>query len=181
MRWVILDRDGVINYDSPAYIKSAMEWQPIPKSLEAIAQLNQAGFKVVVATNQSGIARNLYTLETLQQIHHKMHQALAALGGKITEIFYCPHAPGDNCLCRKPRPGLLHQFAKQFNLSLTGLPMIGDSLRDLQAASAAGCQPILVNTGNGYQTLQQHPELAHTICCRDDLYSAAQWLIHQNQ
>jgi D-glycero-D-manno-heptose 1,7-bisphosphate phosphatase len=152
MKLIILDRDGVINHDSPSYIKSPDEWKPIPGSLEAIALLNQAGYRVLVATNQSGVGRGLFDMATLNAIHDKMHRALALAGGRIDGIFYCPHAQDAGCSCRKPKPGLLEEIARRFGVSLDGVPAIGDSLRDLQAAVAVGAQPILVLTGKGKQT-----------------------------
>ena len=152
MKLVILDRDGVINHDSPAYIKSPEEWKPIPGSLEAIALLSQAGYRVLVATNQSGVGRGLFEMATLNAIHDKMHRALGLAGGRIDGIFYCPHAQDAGCNCRKPKPGLLEEIAHRFGVSLDGVPFIGDSLRDLQAAVAVGAQPILVLTGKGKKT-----------------------------
>ena len=152
MKLVILDRDGVINYDSAEFIKKPEEWKPIPGSLEAIARLNQAGHRVVVATNQSGIGRGLLDMATLNAIHDKMHKALAHVGGRIDAVFYCPHAEDANCNCRKPKPGLLEDIARRFNVDLAGVPCIGDSLRDLQAAAQVLAQPILVLTGKGRQT-----------------------------
>lgn len=147
MKLMILDRDGVINFDSEEYIKSPDEWNPIPGSLEAIAGLKRAGFTLAIATNQSGIARGLYDLKTLDAIHAKMQNALSVLGGSIDAIFYCPHHPDEGCECRKPNPGLLHQIAQHFSVNLKNIPFIGDSIRDLQAAKKAGCDPILVRTG----------------------------------
>lgn len=152
MKLVILDRDGVINYDSDEFIKSPDEWVPIPGSLEAIARLHQAGYRVVVATNQSGIARGLFDIITLNAIHQKMHSAAKMAGADIDAIFFCPHAADDNCDCRKPKAGLLHEIAKRFNVSLKGVPAIGDSLRDLQAGFVTGCTPYLVLTGKGEKT-----------------------------
>ena len=152
MRLVILDRDGVINQDSDAYIKSPEEWLPIPGSLEAIARLNRADYRVVVATNQSGLARGLFDLDTFNRIHEKMHRALAEVGGSIDAIFFCPHGPTDACDCRKPQAGLFREIAHRMGLSLNAVPAIGDSLRDLQAARAVGAQPILVRTGKGLLT-----------------------------
>jgi len=152
MRLVILDRDGVINEDSDAYIKSPKEWVPISGSLEAIARLNRADYRVVVATNQSGVARGLFTLDTLNRIHERMHRALAELGGHVDAIFFCPHAPDDLCTCRKPKPGLLQEIEQRLGVSLHGVPAIGDSLRDLQAAQAVGALPLLVLTGKGLLT-----------------------------
>ena len=149
---VILDRDGVINYDSDDYIKSVAEWSPIPGSLEAIARLSRADFRIVVATNQSGIARGLYNLTTLNQIHQKMTAALRDHGGQIEAIFFCPHGPDDGCDCRKPRPGLLHQISERLNVPLADVPVVGDSLRDLQCASRVGARPVLVRTGKGVKT-----------------------------
>jgi len=152
MKLIILDRDGVINIDSALYIKSPAEWKALPGSLEAIARLNQAGYKVVVATNQSGIGRGLFDMDTLNAMHEKMHKGLAAVGGRVDAIFYCPHTADENCECRKPKPGMFKRIAKLYNQDLTGVPAIGDSLRDLQAASALGCAPILVRTGKGEKT-----------------------------
>jgi D-glycero-D-manno-heptose 1,7-bisphosphate phosphatase len=152
MKLVVLDRDGVINADSEHYIKSPEEWQPIAGSLEAIARLTQAGFHVVVATNQSGVGRGLFDMTTLNAVHDKMHKAVNQLGGRIDAVFFCPHAQDAGCTCRKPRPGMLLEIGARFNVALAGLPAIGDSLRDLQAASAAGAMPILVLTGKGKRT-----------------------------
>jgi D-glycero-D-manno-heptose 1,7-bisphosphate phosphatase len=152
MKLVILDRDGVINYDSAEFIKKPDEWKPILGSLEAIARLTQAGYHVVVATNQSGVGRGLLDMATLSAIHDKMHKALAQAGGRIDAVFYCPHAQDANCNCRKPKTGLLEDIARRFNVDLGGVPCIGDSLRDLQAAARVNAQPILVLTGKGRQT-----------------------------
>ncbi len=152
MKLVILDRDGVINHDSDAYIKSPDEWKPIAGSLEAIAKLTQSGFHVVVATNQAGVGRGLFEMATLNAIHDKMHRAVGQAGGRIDAVFYCPHAQDANCGCRKPKPGLLEEIGHRFNTSLKGLPCIGDALRDLEAAAVAGAQPILVLTGKGKKT-----------------------------
>src|SRR5450756_2364763 len=138
MKLIILDRDGVINSDSDLFIKSPAEWLPLPGSLEAIARLNQAGYRVVVATNQSGVGRGLFDMTTLNAIHDKMHKAVNQLGGRIDAVFFCPHAQDAGCACRKPQPGMLLEIAERFNVALAGVPAIGDSLRDLQAASAAG-------------------------------------------
>ena len=149
MKLVILDRDGVINYDSAEFIKKPEEWKPIPGSLEAIARLNQDGHRVVIATNQSGIGRGLLDMATLNAIHDKMHRALAHVGGRIDAVFYCAHAQDARCNCRKPRPGLFENIARRFNIDLAGVPSIGDSLRDLQAAAHVGALPLLVLTGKG--------------------------------
>ena len=149
---VILDRDGVINFDSAQFIKSPAEWKPIPGSLEAIARLNQNGFRVVVATNQSGIGRGLFDMDTLNSIHEKMHKAAFAVGGRIDAIFYCPHTADSDCDCRKPKPGMFKRIAQTLNADLNGVPAIGDSLRDLQAGAKSGCLPMLVRTGKGEKT-----------------------------
>jgi D-glycero-D-manno-heptose 1,7-bisphosphate phosphatase len=144
MKLILLDRDGVINHDSDAYIKSPDEWIPIPGSLEAIARLTQAGYRIAVLTNQSGVGRGYYSLATLAAMHEKMHQALLAVGGKIDAIFFCPHTPEAGCHCRKPGTGLFEQAAQHFQVDLQGVPMIGDSLRDIQAAEAMGCKAIRI-------------------------------------
>ena len=151
-RLVILDRDGVINHDSEEFIKSADEWQPIDGSLEAIGRLSSAGFDVAVATNQSGIGRKLLDKPALESIHTKMRALAREHGGHIDEIVYCPHHPDDGCDCRKPGTGLLTRLSRQYGQSLDGVPMIGDSLRDIEAARAVGGRPILVLTGNGDST-----------------------------
>ena len=153
MKLIILDRDGVINEDSDAYIKSPEEFIPLPGSLEAIARLKQAGYTIAVATNQSGIARGYYDETTLAAMHEKLAQLLDQLGGGIDYIAYCPHGPDNHCACRKPLPGLLHEISQHFKIDLTEVPMIGDSLRDIQAARSVGGRPILVKTGKGERTL----------------------------
>lgn len=152
---VILDRDGVINFDSAQFIKSPEEWKPIPGSLESIARLTQSGYKVVVATNQSGIGRGLFDMDTLNRMHQKMHKAAFDVGARIDAIFYCPHAADSKCDCRKPKPGMFKRISETMNVDLTGIPAIGDSLRDLQAGAAVGCQPILVLTGKGEKTHEE--------------------------
>jgi D-glycero-D-manno-heptose 1,7-bisphosphate phosphatase len=152
MKLVILDRDGVINQDSDQFIKNTSEWKQIPGSLAAIAKLNHAGYRVVVASNQSGIGRGLFDMGALNSINDKMYRALAQVGGRIDALFYCPHAADANCDCRKPKPGMFIDIAQRFNVDLAGVPSIGDSLRDLQAAAAAGAQPMLVLTGKGAKT-----------------------------
>jgi D-glycero-D-manno-heptose 1,7-bisphosphate phosphatase len=149
MKLIILDRDGVINEDSDEYVKSHHEWRAIPGSLEAIARLNQNGYRIVVATNQSGIGRGLFDMSALNVMHAKMHRALATVGGKIDAVFFCPHTPEDQCDCRKPKPGLFQQIAKRFGVELGQTTMIGDSDRDLAAGLAAGCEVLLVRTGKG--------------------------------
>jgi len=176
MKPIILDRDGVINYDSPSYIKSPEEWKPIPGSLEAIALLNQAGYRVLVATNQSGVGRGLFEMATLNEIHDKMHRALGVLGGRIDGIFYCPHAQDAGCSCRKPKPGLLEEISRRLGVSLEGVPFIGDSLRDLQAATAVGAQPVLVLTGKGKKT-RKDGNLPEGTVIHDDLAAAVSSLL----
>lgn len=151
-RLIILDRDGVINQDSDLYIKSPDEWIPIPGSPEAIAQLNQWGWRVVVCTNQSGIGRGLFGMDTLNAIHDKMIKTVAHAGGSIDAIFYCPHTNADECDCRKPKAGMLKEVAARYNVELADVPVVGDSLRDLQSALAVGAQPMLVLTGKGRKT-----------------------------
>ncbi|MCD6025606.1 MAG: D-glycero-beta-D-manno-heptose 1,7-bisphosphate 7-phosphatase [Solimicrobium sp.] len=150
---IILDRDGVINQDSPNFIKSPDEWIAIEGSMQAIAQLNQAGYTVVVATNQSGISRKLFDMETLNAIHHKMHTAAQHAGASIDAVFFCPHAADFNCDCRKPKPGMMHSIAARYEINLKGVPTVGDSLRDLQAGFLVGCAPHLVLTGKGEATI----------------------------
>ena len=158
MKLIILDRDGVINADSEQFIKSPDEWKPIPGSLEAIARLNQWGWRVVVASNQSGVGRGLFGMDTLNAINDKMVRSLAQVGGRLDAIFFCPHAADSTCECRKPKSGLFQQIAERFNVDLTGVPCVGDSLRDLQAGVSMGCEPYLVLTGKGMKT-REDPEL----------------------
>jgi D-glycero-D-manno-heptose 1,7-bisphosphate phosphatase len=153
MKLIILDRDGVINQDSDDYIKSPEEFIPIPGSLEAIAQLNHAGYTVMVATNQSGISRGYYDIDTLNRMHEKLKRLLNNFGGHIDGIFFCPHGPDDHCDCRKPKTGLYKEIAQRAGVSLEGVPVVGDSLRDIQSAQAVGARPILVKTGKGERTL----------------------------
>ena len=149
MKLVILDRDGTINEDRDDFVKSPAEWVPIPGSLEAIARLNHAGWHTVVATNQSGLARGLFDASALNAVHIKMNQALAKVGGRIDAVFFCPHGPSEGCRCRKPLPGLFEMIAERYGVELTDVPLVGDSLRDLEAGTAVGCQPHLVRTGKG--------------------------------
>ena len=150
---VILDRDGVINEDRDDFVKSVDEWVALPGSMDAIAFLNQADFRVVVATNQSGVGRQLFDMDTLNAIHEKMHKTVAAAGGRIDAVFFCPHPADSSCDCRKPKPGMFERIAACYNIDLTSVPAVGDSLRDLQAAATAGALPMLVLTGKGEQTL----------------------------
>ncbi len=147
MKLVILDRDGTINSDSDDFVKSPEEWMPLPGALEAIARLNHAGWHVVIASNQSGLGRGLFDVASLNAMHAKMHKMLAAVGGRIDAVFYCPHSPEESCNCRKPLPGLFEHIGARFGIPLKGVPTAGDSLRDIQAGFAAGCEPHLVLTG----------------------------------
>lgn len=165
---VILDRDGVINEDSRAFVKSPAEWLPLPGSIEAIATLSRAGYTVAVASNQSGLARGLFDRAALRAMHRKLRKLVAAEGGKVARIVVCPHGPDDGCACRKPLPGLLTRLARHFGTTLDDVQVVGDSLRDLQAAVSAGAQPVLVRTGNGEKTLRELPEaLRHVPVYRD--------------
>jgi len=159
MRLLILDRDGVINEESDRFIKSPEEWIPIPGSLEAVARANAAGYRVVVVSNQSGLARGIIDVGQLHFVHQKMHQRLAEHGGRIEAVFFCPHGPGEGCACRKPRPGLFRELSERLHLPLEGVPAVGDRLTDIQAARAAGARPILVETGRGRHTRDVNPEL----------------------
>ncbi len=172
---VILDRDGVINFDSDAYIRTPDEWRPIPGSLEAIATLGAHDFAVVVLSNQSGIGRGLFSEETLEAIHSKMRESVARAGGALSGIYYCPHRPEEACHCRKPAPGLLEQIAADFGRSLTGTPVIGDKLTDVQAALAVDARPILVRTGHGEATAAKLGNLGIEIYA--DLAEAAARLV----
>ncbi len=173
-RYIVLDRDGVINEDSDEFIKSPGEWHPISGSLEAIALLNQHHYEVVVITNQSGIARGLFDKATLKQIHDKMNLMLTAVHGRVASIYYCPHGPESTCDCRKPKSGLFKRFSQENNVDLTSAYCIGDSLRDIQAAQAVGARPILVKTGKGESTLANNPNL--NIPVFENLYHAAEYL-----
>ncbi len=176
MSFVILDRDGVINFDSDEYIKSPEEWRPIPGSLQAIAELNRHGFRVVVATNQSGIARGYYDVPMLDLIHEKFMRELASVGGCIEEIFFCPHHPDDHCHCRKPQPGLLYAMQEKYRMDLSSTFFIGDSFSDVQAANAVNCLPILVQTGKGQACLEKYPDLL-SIPHFPDLASAVDYVL----
>lgn len=177
MKLVILDRDGVINHDSDNFIKSPDEWEAIPGSLEAIARLNQAGYRVVIASNQSGVGRGLFSIEDMNAIHDKMHRELSAIGGVIDAIFFCPHKPNDRCDCRKPKPGLFNEIARRFRTLLIGVPAIGDSLRDIEAARTAGAWPILVRTGNGLATLEKENAELEGVPVHDNLSDVVEHLL----
>lgn len=147
MKLIIFDRDGTLNHDRDDYVTTADEWVPIPGALEAVARLNQAGWHAVVATNQSGLGRGLFDMATLNAMHIKLNLKLAEAGGRIGAVFFCPHVPSDKCACRKPLPGLLVQIGERYAVDLKTVPAVGDSLRDLEAAQAAGCEPHLVRSG----------------------------------
>jgi D-glycero-D-manno-heptose 1,7-bisphosphate phosphatase len=178
MKLVILDRDGVINFDSDQYIKSPAEWRPIPGSIEAIARLNQGGWRVAVATNQSGIGRGLFDMATLNAINDKMMEMVFRHGGRIDALFFCPHTAVESCGCRKPRTGMLEEIASRFHTDLKGVPSVGDSLKDLQAAEAVGAQPVLVLTGKGART-QKEGNLPRKTLVFADLAEASRHLISQ--
>ncbi len=179
-RLVVLDRDGVINEDSDAYIKTPAEWLPIPGSLEAIARLNAAGYTIAVATNQSGLARGFYDADTLDAIHNRMHTLLAEVGGYIDVLKLCPHGPDDGCDCRKPASGLYHQIESELGQRLDGVPAIGDSLRDLEAAAAVNARPILVRTGKGTKTEANLPEWLADTPVYDNLAAAVDALLEDD-
>ncbi len=179
MKLVIMDRDGTINAESAEFIKSPDEWTALPGALEAIARLNHAGWHVVVATNQSGLGRGLFDVASLNAMHAKMLKELAALGGRIDAVFYCPHTPDDNCHCRKPAPGLFEQIGERYGIDLKGVPVVGDALRDVVAGAAAGCQPHLVLTGNGgiYQGIALPQTFPANTRVHQDLGAFADWLV----
>ena len=178
MKLAILDRDGVINFDSDQYIKSPAEWRPIPGSIEAIARLNQHGYRIAVATNQSGIGRGLFDMATLNAINDKMMELVFRQGGRIDALFFCPHTATEGCGCRKPRTGMYEEIAARFHTELKGVPAIGDSLKDLQAAESVGAQPILVLTGKGAMTRHDGGMPKKTLVF-EDLAEAARHLMSQ--
>jgi len=178
MKLAILDRDGVINFDSDQYIKSPAEWRPIPGSIEAIARLSQTGYRIAVATNQSGIGRGLFDMATLNAINDKMMEMVFRQGGRIDALFFCPHTAVEDCGCRKPRTGMLEEIAARFHTELKGVPSIGDSLKDLQAAESVGAQPMLVLTGKGAKTRHDGGLPKKTVVF-EDLAEAARHLISQ--
>ncbi|MBA3598175.1 MAG: D-glycero-beta-D-manno-heptose 1,7-bisphosphate 7-phosphatase [Methylibium sp.] len=185
LKLVILDRDGTINADRDDYVKSADEWEPLPGALEGIARLNHAGWHVVVATNQSGLGRGLFDMAALNAMHDKMNKGLAQAGGRVDAVFFCPHAPDEQCACRKPLPGLFEQIGERYGVDLRGVPAIGDSLRDLQAARTAGCETHLVLTGN--YAGQSEAQLAATLQSvpgtevHADLASAAEFIVQRER
>ena len=176
VKLLILDRDGVINHDSDAYIKSLEEWIPLPGAIAAMARLSQAGWTLAVATNQSGIARGYYSPEVLESMHQRLRQLLREQGGELGLIRYCPHGPEDGCACRKPKPGLLQEIAAHYGVALEGLWFVGDSSSDLEAARAVDCQAVLVKTGKGQRTLSQ--ALPEGTLVFDDLAAVAAYLLN---
>jgi len=176
VKLAILDRDGVINFDSDHYIKSPAEWRPIPGSIEAIARLHQAGYRIAVATNQSGIGRGLFDMATLNAINDKMMEMVFRQGGRIDALFFCPHTATEQCGCRKPRTGMYEEIAARFHTELKGVPAVGDSLKDLQAAESVGAQPILVLTGKGAHT-REEGGLPRKTLVFDDLAEASRYLV----
>lgn len=175
-RCVILDRDGVLNFDSDQFIKRPEEWRPIPGSLAAVARLNQAGFRVVVASNQSGVGRGLFDMQTLNAIHAKMHKLAALHGGRIDAVFFCPHAADSKCNCRKPKPGLFLEIGSRLHIDLKGVYAVGDALRDIQAAQRVGARAMLVRTGKGRLTLEGG-QLPPGVPVFEDLAAAAAAII----
>lgn len=181
MKLVILDRDGVINFDSPHYIKSPEEWQPIPGSLESISLLKKAGYIIAVATNQSGIGRGLYNEAILTAIHSKMQKACLALGGQIDKIVYCPHTPQEQCICRKPKIGLLTKISDEFNCSLENVPVMGDRLSDIIVAREVGAYPVLIKTRGAEHADNFNTDFSHPLKKFDNLFMAVTCLLTQPQ
>jgi len=182
MNLIILDRDGTINEDRDDYVKSADDWIPIPGSLEAIARLNHAGWHTVIASNQSGLGRGLFDMAALNAMHAKMNSLLAKVGGRIDAVFFCPHTPDESCDCRKPLPGLFRQIGERYGVDLANVPVVGDSLRDLQAGAALGCRPHLVRTGKGAATVAGN--VLHQVpgtVVHDDLAAFAEHLIQEER
>jgi D-glycero-D-manno-heptose 1,7-bisphosphate phosphatase len=182
MRLVILDRDGTINEESDDYIKSAEEWHALPGSLEAIARLNRGGWRVVVASNQSGLGRGLFSPADLLATHSKIQNLLRQHGGEVDAFFFCPHHPDDGCQCRKPAPGMLHDISKRFQTALSHVPMIGDSEKDVEVARNAGARPMLVLTGRGRETLEhlKNDGRLEGVEVFDDLAAAANALLAEH-
>jgi len=180
IRLVVLDRDGVINRESPDFIRRPEDWVPLPGSIAAIADLVSAGFRVVVATNQSGVGRGLFSADTLAAIHDRMTKSVEAVGGRLDGIWFCPHSPADGCECRKPLPGLLRQIEAHYGIPLRGKPVIGDSYRDLEAAWRVGARAILVRTGNGPET-ERRLAAGAAVEVFTDLASAAAALIAETR
>jgi D-glycero-D-manno-heptose 1,7-bisphosphate phosphatase len=180
VKLLVLDRDGVINEERPDFVKSADEWVPYPSSIAAIGKLTYAGYRIVIASNQSGLGRGKFGIDALNTMHSKMNRLVAQAGGYIDAVFFCPHTPDIQCECRKPKPGMLIDIAERYHLEPKHIQMVGDSLRDLQAVATIGGQPILVLTGNGEKT-RQNPELPENTLIFDDLAAVADYLIAQDQ
>jgi len=178
---VILDRDGTINADRDDYVKTVDEWVPLDNALQAIAKLNHAGWRVVIASNQSGLGRGLFDVATLNAMHEKMNKLLSHEGGRVEAIFYCPHTKDDGCDCRKPLSGLYEQIGSRLGLDLAGVPTVGDSLRDLQAGFAVGCEPHLVLTGKGeaFKGQALSPQFPSNTRVHEDLFGFVHWLLHE--
>ncbi len=182
---VILGRDGILNVFRDDHVKSPDEWVPIPGALEAVARLNQAGWHAVVATNQSGIGRGMVEMASLNDVHRQMMKLLAEKGGRIDAIFFCPHVPEDHCDCRKPLPGLMRQIGERYGLDdqMSGVPMVCDTLRDVQAAQAAGCEPHLVRTGRAValsaEQLAQGIDGGAQVHVHQDLSGFVDFLLHR--
>jgi D-glycero-D-manno-heptose 1,7-bisphosphate phosphatase len=177
VKLIVLDRDGVINEESDAHIKSADEWISLPGSLEAIARLNHAGYRVIVASNQSGLARGLFSIDDLNAMHRKMQRALSLVGGHVDAVFFCPHAPDAKCHCRKPETGLLEDIGTRLQVEMTGIPVVGDSWKDIQTARRIGAQPVLVLTGKGQETLASHRSEMEGVAVFADLAAAVDGLL----
>ncbi len=179
MKLVILDRNGTINVNRDDFVKSDVEWTPLPGALEAVARLNHAGWHVVVASNQSGLGRGLFDVASLNQMHAKMHKMLASVGGRVDAVFYCPHSPDENCNCRKPKAGLFQQIGDRYGVDLANVPTCGDSLRDLQAGASVGCEPHLVLTGMGAacRGVELPPEYPANTTVHDDLGAFVDFLL----
>jgi D-glycero-D-manno-heptose 1,7-bisphosphate phosphatase len=182
---VVLDRDGTINEDRDDYVKSADEWVPLPGALEAIARLNHAGWHAVIASNQSGLGRGLFDMAALNAMHAKLNQALARLGGRVDAIFFCPHSPDEQCDCRKPLPGLFKQIGERYGVDMRDVPVVGDTLRDLQAGVAVGCEPHLVRTGKSAaldsSQLQQVVAQIPNVTVHGDLTAFADFLLQRER
>ncbi len=176
-RWILLDRDGVINADSDAYVKSLDEWHPLPGAIEAMARLYHAGHRLAVLTNQSGLARGLFGLRALEAMHRRLVRLLAAHGARLEAIYFCPHGPEDGCRCRKPAPGMFQRLLAERCLTPSRCLAIGDSARDIEAAEAAGIEALLVRSGKGERTLAARPDLARRLPVFADLAEAASWIL----
>lgn len=176
IKLIILDRDGVINEDIGRPVALPEEWVPIPQSLDAIARLHQAGWHVAVATNQSGIGQGLFDVDALHAIHRRMHEMVNQAGGRIDVVAFCPHSDASECDCRKPAPGMLYTISERLDIELSSVVLVGDSLRDMQAAMAAAATPVMVRTGKGQATLDNNKGLEH-IPAYDDLASYVDTLL----